>query len=215
MLPQKRAESLKRLSQTQISGDQIIIALDEKPTIDVALVHLHELYPDCEMLPFFSYESRNQFSIIVVPFKNISSAIIECIPDYFLHSHDPLHKFEKLVQSEALAVYKGRISPLQRLLSQLRNELDLKIVNLVDFFVEQMETQLDQAGYDSKKYFHTTFTVGKKLERYQMQQDLLYKDVSGIVAMRQWALNDSIFLNNLAEKEITLPKKFTEAFLNK
>lgn len=197
-----RKTSFLQLSQLQNTGDRILIMLDTNPYFDVTIKHLETLNPDHAVFPYYPLSNDPaKFSVILVPTKYME--------------HKPTQsQFLEIIEQELTTIMSGRISELQYGLHQLQVKFNLKVINLEDFFAEQVKNELIEAGYEAEIYYHNSFTcddVPKGLPG--IKQDLLYKPVTDSASVRQWCITDEKLLDSLSKKGLSLPDHFNEEFL--
>jgi hypothetical protein len=189
-----RKASFSQLSELQFSGDRILIMLDTNPFLEQALEDLHALYPGHAIFPY--YQAETSYSVIIVPLEKAPF-------------NPSLNDFIACANMEADAVARGSSSQLQVELRLIQKKFDLKVIELESFFTKQVQEELDEAGYESEVYYHASFTLGQA----KVTQDLVYKRVTDIFAVREWCPTDERFLNGLKEKGLKFPEHFDENFL--
>lgn len=204
-LPSKvRKESLLQLSQLQNAEDRILIMLDTNPHLESVIEQLEFLHPNHVAFPYFPLGADcTKLAVLLVP-----STSIPFKPSL----RDLLQIIETEIKNIAL---KGRPSAMQYKLHQLQEKLNLKVVNLEDFFSDQVKNELEKIGYNTNVYYHNSFTTGEMPKSGSaVNQDLIYKPVTDVEGtVRQWSLNDGKLLDALAKKDIQLPEHFSESFL--
>lgn len=202
MPPIARKESFFQLSQIQNSGDRILIMLDTNPCFDVTLEQLESLYPEHAIFPYYPLTNDPaKFSVIIVPIE------------YVQHKPSQSELLE-IINQESMAIMSGRASQMQHGLHQLQKKLNLKVINLEDFFVEQVKKELKQAGYKSNVYYHASFEIGDLPKGLSgIKQDLVYRPVTDTATVRQWSLTDEKLVTSLDKKGLSLPVNFNEDFL--
>ncbi len=201
--PSLRKGSFLQISQLQNTDDRILIMLDTNPCLDVTIEHLGSLYPEHAIFPYYPLTNDPaKFSVIIVPIE------------YVQHKPSQSELLE-MINQESMAIMSGRVSQMQYGLHQLQKKFDLKVVNLEDFFSEQVKSELVQAGYKADVYYHSSFTTGDLPKGLQeIKQDLVYKPVTDTATVRQWCLTDEKLLSSLNKKGLSLPKHFNEDFLH-
>lgn len=200
--PELRKSSFLQLSQLQNSGDRILMMLDTNPCFDVMIKHFETLYPDHAIFPYYPLSSDPaKFSVIIVPTKYIE--------------HKPtLSQLVEIINQESRTIMAERVSQLQCALHQLQNKFNLKVINLEDFFVEQLKNELAEAGYEADIFYHNSFSCGDLPKEFSaIKQDLVYKSVTDTFSVREWCLTDEKLLESLSKKKLTLPSHFNEEFL--
>lgn len=197
--PSLRKASFLQISQLQNTNDHIFIILDNNPCLEATITHLESLYPEHSILPYYPLTNEpTKFSVIIIPGgkRKISSSEL----------------FEVINQESMLAI-SGQVSELQQELHKLKEKFDLKVISIEDFFVEQVKSELMQAGYQADVYYHASFATGDLPKGFSGKQDLFYKPVTDIATVRQWCLTDERLLKSLSEKGLNLPIHFNEDFL--
>jgi hypothetical protein len=171
--PEKRKASFLQLSELQNTGDQILVMLDTNPCLDVTIEHLESLHPDHVVFPYYPL-SRDpvKFSVIIVPKK-------------YINSKPTQSQLLEIINQESKAIMSGKVTQIQYGLHQLQQKFDLQVIQLEDFFIEQVKKELKEAGYESEIYYHNSFTFGAIPKGLQgIQQDLVYKPVTDIFTVR-------------------------------
>lgn len=204
--PEARKTSLQKLSELQNPGDRIMTMLKTTPSLDIIVPQLESLYPGHAVSPYFDLASESRkLSIVMIPLEFIS---------YKLSAN----AIAKLLKREGPYVAKGMISKPLYGVYLLQKEYNLKIINLEDFFVEQVKNELEQVGYTVNSYYHTSFTTGNAPTEEEgvekVKQDLIYEAVTDTTRIRQWSLSDEKLWNNLKQKGIQLPSHFNASFLS-
>lgn len=202
MTSELRKKSFLQLSQLQNSGDRIVIMLDTNPLLDIIINKLQSLYPDHVIFPYFPLSNAPaKFSVLLVPTDNVDKK-------------PTIDELLELIKHESLAKSHGKVSEMQIQLHNLHDTLNLKVICLEDFFVEHVQQELAEAGYESYSYYHSAYVAGN-LPPISMpiKQDLLYRSVTDWATVRQWALDDAGLRAILSEKKLALPT-FSEDFLN-
>lgn len=200
--PELRKASFLQISQLQNSDDRILIMLDTNPCFDVTIKHLEALHPDHVILPYYPLSNDPaKFSVIIVPKKHIE--------------HKPSQsQLLEIINQESMAIMHGRVSQMQYGLHQIQRKFDLQVINLEDFFVEQVKNELMEAGYETDIHYHNSFTCGDLPKGLSgIKQDLVYKPVTDTATVRQWCLTDEKLLDSLSKKGLSLPDHFNEEFL--
>lgn len=199
--PKKRKACLSQLSQLQNSGDHILIIHDTNPLLDKIITQLETLYPEHAFFPYFPLSwACEKFSMIPVPLK---------------YAKKPSFKqLLTVIENESMAIEMKHVSQLQKGLHILQQALNLKVICLEDFFINQIQNELKEMGYTSKMYYHASFTTGEPPQALcEVKQDLIYKPVTDTRTVRQWSLTDSNLLSQLEKKDIHLPNQFSNEFL--
>ncbi len=199
----ERKTSLSQISQLQSSGDRLLIMLDTNPCLDVTIEQLETLHPEHTVLPYFPLTNEcSKFSVIVVPSKFVNFKPSEKV-------------LTEMVEKDTMAIMCGYMPERQYELHQLQKKFNLKVIELEDFFAEQMKSELEQAGYRANVYYHASFVVEDVPKGISaVNQDLIYKSVTDTATIRQWSLTDRNLLNWLAKKGLKLPGHFNGAFLS-
>lgn len=203
MLPDERKANLARISKLQDKGDRIVIMLDSNPCLDFIAKELEARFPGHVALPNMPLKDAPlKQSFLMVPVKYIDGNPSDI-------------DLPAMILSEVELRFSGYVSDLHLHLQELKKQLNLKVVMLEDFFVEQMIHDLTDAGYSHKAYYHASFAADTPREKTSIiKQDLLYKPVTDPTGtVRQWSLNDKNLLNRLSDKGLHLPSHFNEAFL--
>lgn len=203
MSTDERKANLLRISQLQNPDDRILIMLDTNPLFDKTIKQLESLYPKHVALPYFPPKTEyNKFSVIMVPVE-------------FIEFNPNENELLKIIEQESRALALGYLTEMQYGLSLLQNKLNLKVVALEDFFVDQVKEELNEIGYTSNIYYHASFTAGDLPAGFStVKQDLLYKSVTDSATVRQWCLTDENLLNRLSKKGLSLPDHFNDGFLS-
>jgi hypothetical protein len=204
MSSEARKVSFSQLSQLQNIGDRILIMLDTNPRLDVTIKDLEALYPNHVLFPYFPPTTNcTKLSLVIVPQDQVQ----------FKLSADELANW---IDGESWLIMKGLVSKMQSEVNKLQNKLNLKIIELEDFFVEQVKQELEQTGYKANVYYHASFSTGELPKGIisEVKQDLVYKSVTDTSTVRQWSLSDQNLVNWLGKKKLKLPNHFTETFLN-
>lgn len=203
MSPQVRKQSLFQLSQLQSMGDRILIMLDTNPHFDTIIQHLKDLHPDHVPFPYFPLTNKSsKQSLILIPSNQISVK-------------PSISQLEEIIQQESNLCTRGRVSQTQQWTHQLKDRLNLKVIVLEDFFVEQAKADLEQIGYKVHVRYHASFSTGRTLKgTCEIKQDLVYKSVTDTCTVKQWAVTDPNLIESLAKKNLKLPTDFTASFLH-
>jgi hypothetical protein len=211
MSSQRRKISFSQLSQLQNAGDYILILLDNNPSLYETVQLLKDLYPGHTVLPYFPLTNDYDYtklSVIIVPFESFP----------FAPSVDAL---AEMINAECMLLASGRASPLQHKLHLLQKKYNLKVIELEDFFAEQVQKELEQTGYKADIYYYASFATGElpqgisdpsKLNK-PLTEDLLYKPVTDTSSLRQWSVTDQNLLNRLDKKGLALPSYINAVFL--
>jgi hypothetical protein len=99
-----------------------------------------------------------------------------------------LEDFLGCMDIEANAAMRGGSSELQGGLHVMQKEYDLRVINLEEFFTQQVQIELDDAGYESNVYYHASFTLGQA----EVTQDIVYKRVTDMFTVRAWCRMSSL-----------------------
>jgi len=193
LLSDVRKKSLLQISKIQNVGDRLLIMLDTNPYLDATFEKLKNVYPEYTAIPYFpGSEKSNKVLALLVPLK--------------LHSFNfSLGDLCVLMQAEAREVIGGCISEMQKLLKKLLENHDLQVIDFEDFFIQQMRKELEETGYKTNIFYHTSFTTGKF--DMPMTKDILYKSVTATPPFKQYFVEDKFFVNTLKKKGIQLPAK--------
>ena len=204
MSSETRKTSFSQLSQLQNAGDQILLLLDTNPCLIEINQQLQDLYPGHAVFPYFPLiDECAKYSVIIVPSKSAPPSICE---------------LKEMIREESISLaMKGHVSKTQHILHQLQKTLNLRVIELEEFYVEQVKKDLEQTGYKANVYYHASFETGKlpQVVSCDFEQDLLYKSVSETATIRQWSVTDQNLVNWLGKKGLALPKEILqEAFLS-
>lgn len=199
-LPFKAREGIfSQISQIQGRGDSFLIMLDTNPYRTMTLENIQFLYPSHAIFPFYSLtDEATKFSVIPVPFKYIAKNLIRNI-DFFIN------------QEYISRTNRMPLSSIQNWLHVLQKKEKLSIIALEDFFAEQVQNELRKVGYKTNAYYHASFAIGDMPEP-PIEEDLIYKPVTGNPTLRRWNFTDKPCLNNLSKKGISVPRMFTKEF---
>ncbi len=199
--PSLRRQSLYQLSQLQKKGDQLLILLDTNPSLDRVVEEIEQFYPEHSAFPIFPLNNQPAKLSIVL------------ISNYLLINKPPKNELATVIQKESYKIMTGKVSKLQRFVHQTKKELDLKLIELEEFFTQQLQKELKQLEYCTKKFYHASFSIGAPPENFSNTKlDMIYKAVTDTVSIRQWSFLDKIFLNSLENKGLSLPAHFTQEF---
>ncbi len=203
MNSQDRMVSFSQISNLQQAGDRILIMHDTNPLLDVFLELLDKRYPDHAVFPYFPLLNRPaKFSVIMIPLEIVKSKLSS-------------NEFAQMMEEESMTILQSRGSEMQNSLQRLQRELDLDVIVLEDFFVEQVKGELNEIGYATNVFYHHSFEIAAAPTGEQnITEDLLYKSVTDTCTVRQWSLRDANLIDSLAQKGLTLPH-FDESFLRR
>ena len=194
-MPEKERENnLAKLSSLQTSGDQILILSDTNPTFGVIINDIEASHPGFHAIPFLPLsQESHKLSCVLVP--------KEIIPEKY--SEDQL---VDVLEKECLYLSQGYLSKSQIFLHHLQEQLNLKVIDLEDFYIKKTQSLLEEVGYTSIAYRHVSFiTAPLSIKSPNVKQDLVYKAVSDTATVRQWALDDRKLKENLEQKNIPFP----------
>jgi hypothetical protein len=194
-----------KLSQLQNPGDKILITLDTNPSLNDVIPWLQSLNPRYTVLPYAPLRSNGYqpLSIVLVPEE--------------IFPQPSIGTFIQLTKETANALATEKPTQLQEMLHLLQEKLNLSVISLEDFFVEQVKIELAALGYTSRSFYHASFTKADPPRLTNpIKQDLLYKPVTDtLYVVSQWAFNDELLLHTLGKKDIHFPEKYTESYLQK
>lgn len=201
-----RKASFTQIGRVQNAGDQILIMLDTNPYLESVLERLKTLYPESVPFPYYpkGYDP-NKFSLIMVPMKNVGIKRQPTAADLC-----------KRMTQESETIARGGISHEQMQFRRLQQQHNLPVIVLEDFFVELLNYELAEAGYEAESCYHAAFTSGvlPKGLRAQVKQDLMYKSVTDSVSVRQWDPKAEKFVEALSTKQLSLPTHINEEYLS-
>lgn len=203
MSPDERKSNLSRISQLQNQGDRILILQDTNPYLESIVKALETRYPKHAALPYFPLKNNcHKLSFIMVPVE-------------FIGGNPAAIDIANMMEVESRLAMQGFMSQMRMGLNQLQSKLNLKVVALEDFFVEQLKSELAEIGYTPDVRYHASFTTGTPPSSASaVNQDLIYKSITDTGAtVRQWSLSDNNFVDRLNQKGLALPSHFDKAFL--
>lgn len=204
LLPMMRMNSLLQISELQKSGDRTILMLDTNPCLNIVLQEIQDLYPEDSVLPYTGKTGAltdSRVSVIIVPqhlhIKTVLSAL----------------EFLEEIKKNENALLQGKITDKSKLLHELQEKHQLKVIVLEEFIEEQLTEELQKAGYQTKSYYHVSFTPEKNT--IFTIKNIIYKSITDIAGARQYSSTDVDLQANLARKKISFPLHVNETYLAK
>lgn len=199
----ERRMGFGQLSHIQGEGDHLLLLNDTNPCIDTVFEQLTSLYPQHAIFPYMPLSNNpTKISAVLVPMQ-------------YLDGPPPTESdFINHLENEARANTKGLMSRLRIQLFKLQQTLNLKIICLEDFYIQQVKEELKECGYETTTFYHTSFVTGELSKKLSpITQDLIYKSVTDTMTVRQWKLSDPRLLDVLSQKGLTIPAIFDHGFL--
>jgi hypothetical protein len=121
-----------------------------------------------------------------------------------------------MMRAASGSLVEGYVLDEQIELHRLQKSLNLPVIVLEDFFVEQMKNELLSIGYTSKSYYHASFVIGSLPADFKaVEQDIVYKAVTDTFTTRQWSLDDEILHESFRKKGIAFPHQFDATCMQK
>jgi hypothetical protein len=215
MSPQERQACFSQIAQLQSPGDRIAIMLDTNPEYTATIQQLEDLHPGTVALPLLPFSiASTKLSFVLVPSEYVSRKPTGI-------------EIADMISGEAIAALKaGGLSKTQIWLHQLQQKMNLPIVQLEDFYVQQVKKELAQAGYTAKAYYEASFVPEKSPGDVVFvpgsppcdlgsQKDLNYKSVTDTFVIKSWAIHDPNLSSWLASKGLQMPPQFDEEYIAK
>jgi hypothetical protein len=193
MLPEERKNSFSQIAQLQSRGDRLVIMLDENPEFSATLQQVEALHPGTIALPFLPFSMRpTKLSFVLVPSEHVKS-------------RPSPTEIVDMIHADAVALATEGPSENQIFLHNLQQKLQLKVVALEDFYVNQVKEELANAGYSNTSYYSSAFVTGKLPDELNTPGDLIYKPVTDTIIIKSWEVENQLLKEWLLSKGLAIP----------
>jgi hypothetical protein len=203
-----QAKQIEQLSLLQNSGDKILILLDSNPHLEIIIAEAEARLPGYAMLPWQSNNTEHmqtELLLLAVPHRFLPESL-----------QDPIKRSQLHCSRLAPDSSRDQMGEFYALMAALQRRENLPIVDITGLWRSMIKKNLERTGYETKIYYHTTFTTGPippLLQHSSVQQDLIYRAATEALSVRQWNPSDPQFIAYLQRKNVELPREYTPAFL--